>query len=77
MVNPSQGLTAEEDLMLIDEFNNPIGSVKRKEMRAKKLWHRASYVFVINDKNEVLVQKRTMIKDYCPGYFDLASGGCQ
>ena len=44
-------------------------------MRKENLWHRASFIFVINTKNELLVQKRTMIKDYCPGFYDLASAG--
>ncbi len=53
----------------------------RSEMRAKNLWHRASYVFIqdIKDtgtnKNKFLIQKRTTTKDYCPGYYDLATGG--
>ena len=42
------------------------------------LWHRASYVYVITDEahgSKLLVQKRTMKKDYCPGFFDLSTGG--
>jgi len=30
---------------------------------------------VINSKKEFIVQKRSMLKDYCPGYLDLAAGG--
>lgn len=30
-----------------------------------------------NSKGEFYVQKRSMRKDYCPGYFDLANGGVQ
>ncbi len=40
------------------------------------LWHRSTVIFVINQKKEFIVQKRSSIKDYCPGYIDLASGGC-
>ena len=48
----------------------------RSEMRAKNLWHRASYVFIYDTtKNKFLIQKRTTSKDYCPGYYDLATGG--
>ena len=61
--------------MHVDENNNNIGSVTRSEMRAKNLIHRASYVLIFNDKDELYVQKRVLTKDYCPGYFDPCTGG--
>ena len=30
---------------------------------------------MLNQKKEFIVQKRSMDKDYCPGYIDLAAGG--
>jgi 8-oxo-dGTP pyrophosphatase MutT (NUDIX family) len=30
---------------------------------------------VINPKKEFIIQKRSMQKDYCPGYLDLTAGG--
>jgi 8-oxo-dGTP pyrophosphatase MutT (NUDIX family) len=30
---------------------------------------------VINEKKQFVVQKRSMQKDYCPGFIDLAAGG--
>mmetsp|Transcript_31213 Transcript_31213/g.41315 ORF Transcript_31213/g.41315 Transcript_31213/m.41315 type:complete len:105 (-) Transcript_31213:145-459(-) len=47
-------------------------------MRSGLLWHRASYVFIVTSEAhgaKLLVQKRTIKKDYCPGYYDLATGG--
>ena len=67
-----------EKVLIVDEDNNPVGSATRQEMRQGVLWHRASYVFIITDEahgNKLLVQKRTMKKDYCPGFFDLSTGG--
>ena len=64
--------------MVVDENNQVIGSAKRKEVRQKNLWHRASYIFVYEKKDGhtfILVQKRSLKKDYCPGYYDLANGG--
>lgn len=64
--------------MIVDEDNNVVGAATRKEMRENNLWHRASYIFIVTDEahgQKLLVQKRTMKKDYCPGYFDLATGG--
>ena len=66
---------AEELVKHVDENNKDIGGVTRSRMRKENLWHRASFIFVINTSNELLVQKRTMIKDYCPGFYDLASAG--
>jgi len=35
--------------MIVDEENNIVGAVTRKEMRENMLWHRASYIFVVTD----------------------------
>ena len=67
-----------EKVLIVDEHNNPVRVAPRFEMRRDSLWHRASFVFVITDKKhgeKLLVQKRTMKKDQCPGYFALAHGG--
>ncbi|CDW82227.1 nudix hydrolase [Stylonychia lemnae] len=68
-------LSAEEIVLIVDENNVPIGRATRREVREKNLWHRASYIFVYNSKGQFYVQKRSIRKDYCPGYFDLANGG--
>lgn len=45
-------------------------------MREKKLIHRATYIFVFQTKTKKLfVQKRSLEKRYCPGYFDACFGG--
>ena len=45
-------------------------------MRKNRLWFRCSYVYVLTAGDaRLLVQKRTMKKDYCPGFFTLATGG--
>eukprot|EP01083_Nonionella_stella_P246520 855783_1 len=65
----------KELIMQVDEDNKPIGAVTRQEMRANNLIHRASYILIFNDKNQLYVQKRVKTKDYCPGYFDPCTGG--
>ena len=45
------------------------------EMRQNNLWHRCTTIFTINGDKKFVVQKRSMQKDYCPGYIDLAAGG--
>ena len=36
-------------------FTEPKGSTVRKDCRAKNLWHRVSYVFVENCKNQFIM----------------------
>ena len=60
---------------IVDSDNNEIGSATRGRVRHEKLWHRVSYIFVITTDEKLLVQVRSARKDYCPGYFDLASAG--
>ena len=62
-------------LVVDDETNKPVGEATRKEMREQNLWHRSSFVFVQNQKNEFVVSTRTMAKEYYPGGLDLACGG--
>jgi isopentenyl-diphosphate delta-isomerase type 1 len=38
-------------------------------------WHRAVVLFLVNDKNEILLQKRSMDKKTWPGRWDVTSGG--
>lgn len=73
-----------------DNVPLPGGSL-RADMRLHNLWHRATYVLVkheaphlYTDRNSgptdfssmyVLVQKRSLRKDYCPGKLDPTPGG--
>jgi 8-oxo-dGTP pyrophosphatase MutT (NUDIX family) len=66
---------ADEIVAIVDEHNNVIGAVPRREMRAKNLPHRSTYIFVFNSRGELYVQKRTMTKDVYPGYYDPVTGG--
>lgn len=66
---------ADEIVAIVDEQNNVVGAVPRREMRAKRLPHRSTYILVFNSQGELYVQKRTMTKDVFPGYYDPAAGG--
>lgn len=48
-----------------------LSSPQRKE----RLLHRSTYIFARNSQGEYYVQKRTMLKDYCPGYYEVVAGG--
>ena len=66
---------ADEIVVIVDERNQVVGAVPRREMRAKRLAHRSTYILVFNPRGELYVQKRTLTKDVFPGYFDVAAGG--
>lgn len=66
---------AEEIVAIVNEHNQVIGAVPRREMRAQKLLHRASFILVFNARGELYVQRRTMTKDIYPGRYDPATGG--
>lgn len=66
---------ADEIVAIVDEENNVVGAVPRREMRAKRLLHRSTYILVFNARGELYVQKRTMTKDVYPGYYDPTAGG--
>ena len=66
---------ADEIVAIVNERNVEIGSAPRREMRAKGLLHRSTYILVFNSHGELYVQKRTMTKDVFPGYYDPATGG--
>ncbi len=67
--------SADEIVAIVDEHNNVVGAVSRKEMRARCLRHRSTYILVFNTRGQLFVQKRTMNKDVFPGYFDSVAGG--
>ena len=65
----------DEIVAIVDEHNHVVGAALRREMRAKRLPHRSTYILVFNARGELYVQKRTMTKDVFPGYYDVAAGG--
>jgi isopentenyldiphosphate isomerase len=65
----------DEQVLIVDRENNPVGSATRLIMRQQKLIHRSTYIFVLNQENKLFVQKRTVNKDIFPGFYDIAPGG--
>ena len=66
---------ADEIVQIVDGENREVGTAPRREMRANRLLHRCTYIFVFDAAGELFVQLRTPVKDIYPGYFDLAAGG--
>ncbi|REC93491.1 NUDIX hydrolase [Kushneria indalinina] len=62
-------------VQIVDTFNRPVGSARRCDMRRLQMWHRAVYIFVLDQHDRICVQRRTLWKDIFPGYRDLCAGG--
>jgi 8-oxo-dGTP pyrophosphatase MutT (NUDIX family) len=67
--------TGIEWVDIVDEQNKVIAQATRHQMRAQNLRHRATYIVVHDGMGKILVQRRTDIKDFCPGCLDATAGG--
>lgn len=66
----------KEKFDILNEYGEFTDIIKtRKEVHEKGLWHRAVVLFIINDKNEVLLQKRSATKKMWPNLWDITAGG--
>lgn len=64
-----------ELLDVIDKDGNPTGEVLDKtEIRERNLLHKVVCLFIINSKNQVLLEKRSMNKKVHPGQLGLCEG---
>ena len=58
-----------EYFYVVDEEDNVVGKATREECHSESgRIHRSVYIFVLNDKNEIFIQRRSMSKDLYPGY---------
>lgn len=57
----------KEEVILVDEFDNEIGTMEKMEAHEKGLLHRAFSVFVFNSKNELMLQQRSDNKYHSGG----------
>lgn len=55
------------NLVLVDEENNQVGIMEKMEAHEKWLLHRAFSIFLFNDKQELLIQRRAQEKYHCGG----------
>jgi isopentenyl-diphosphate Delta-isomerase len=54
-------------VILVDEKDQPIGTMGKLEVHQKALLHRAFSVFIFNEKGEMLLQKRAVNKYHSAG----------
>ena len=56
-----------EMVILVDKNDNQLGLMEKIEAHEKAVLHRAFSVFILNDDNELLIQKRALNKYHSPG----------
>ena len=56
----------EENVILVNEFDEQIGLMPKLEAHEKAVLHRAFSVFVINKDNEIMLQQRASHKYHSP-----------
>ena len=57
----------EDQVILVDETDKPIGTMGKLEAHQKGLLHRAFSVFIFNNNNEMLLQQRALTKYHSAG----------
>tara|TARA_B110000967_G_scaffold37508_1_gene36983 strand:+ start:512 stop:1036 length:525 start_codon:yes stop_codon:yes gene_type:complete len=57
----------EEKVILVNSNDEPIGLMSKMEAHEKAVLHRAFSVFVVNSKNELMLQQRALLKYHSPG----------
>ena len=66
----------DEFFYVVDEDDNVIGKASREDCHSnRKLIHRSVYVFVLNNKGEIFIQRRSMKKDLYPGFYTASATG--
>lgn len=69
-------LKKEEWLPLVNEKGEVLGKAPRSICHSgSKLLHPVVHLHIINEQNEIFLQKRSMKKDLLPGKWDTAVGG--
>ncbi len=62
-----ENLEIIEQVILVNEKDEQVGLMEKIEAHEKALLHRAFSVFVLNDKNEIMLQQRAFGKYHSPG----------
>ena len=60
---------------VVDENDQPVGTMPRREVHRLKQRHRAVHLLVVNRARKVFLHKRSMKKDLFPGVWDSSAAG--
>ncbi|MCM2339503.1 MAG: NUDIX domain-containing protein [Burkholderiales bacterium] len=65
-----------EYIDICDSDGNLLGKIESKEEVHKNgYWHKAAHVWILNSKKELLIQKRSPLKDNHPNEWDISAAG--
>ncbi len=64
---------SEELFEILNEHGEPLGLAPRTQAHREGLWHRAVHVFVFRADGRLVIQRRQLDKDICPGAWDLSA----
>lgn len=75
--NSSTTDSSNELLTMVDENDNVLGPISRKECHNQEAipWHRTTHIYIVNSNNELLLTRRSDGKDTAPGQVVISSGG--
>ena len=65
----------DEIFDVVNERDEVIGQLARKEVHRQGLKHRAVHVLIFNARGEIFLQKRSLKKDNHPGVWDSSASG--
>ena len=69
-------MNTKEYFYVVDEDDNVIGAASREECHSNaKLIHRSVYIFLVNSRGEILIQRRSVNKDLYPGFYTASATG--
>ena len=67
---------SEEYFDLLDENGNKTGNIKlRSKVHQDGDWHKAVHIWILNNKGDVLLQRRCPTKDSNPNMLDISCAG--
>lgn len=66
---------AEEEGILVDEEDRPVGTAPRSEIRGRNLLHRGTAILCRDPAGRIFLHRRTDTKDVFPGLYDVFAGG--
>ena len=65
-----------EYIDIFDENNNPTGEIKEKvQAHENGNFHRTAHIWIMNNKKELLLQKRSATKKSHPNCWDISGAG--
>ena len=57
----------EEEVILVDVNDTPVGTMPKMEAHEKAILHRAFSVFILNKEGQLMLQQRALHKYHSPG----------